>query len=167
MLFFDLLSFASCDRWFVPCLRIGAHDRWLTTSEALCAQGIPVYPRLSFGTAASPFALDYLDFIPEGDRDETSAVMCCGPSDRRAIPQRSGRTAVAGMAGNAMHCESVGICLLYILSRGELSFKDIAHSIHGRLLARPGAQKSEQLNSTLWALGQWINGGSPPRALRK
>ena len=138
----------------------------------MCAQGIPVFPSLSFGIPASPFALDHIESVADAEtgankkqEDDDEPVLLSWMRTPLGGQSRSGRTAVAGMAGNAMHAESVGVFLLFILTRGALSYRSITQNEFGTFLTKPGSRREETLNSTLWALGQWINGtrASPQR----
>lgn len=97
--------------------RSNLHRRWMTPHEALAAQGFPV-------------SRDYSGGIP----------MCSFAVDR---PQSSmaHRTAAIGMAGNAMHCEVVGIILLYCLTQVEYE---------------SSSKTESQSSSRLAKLSQWL-----------
>ena len=84
-------------------------------------------------------------------------------SQKQVAANRSGRAATAGMAGNAMHAECVGIALLFVLSRGALSFQTVSQDPSGKALVKAGARKRDHLNPALRALGHWINGSPGPR----
>ena len=113
--------------------------------EALIAQGFPIYKSLSFGVATCSFALD------DGQPDAVLKSISVAPSD----PCTSGRTAIAGMAGNAMHMESVAVHLLFILTRGGMSVRSNADHFP---LCRPGVRLKDQLNGALFGLGKMFMG---------
>ena len=150
-------------------IRSGAHERWLSAGEVLCAQGIPIYPALSFDVATCPFATDLLCSQLAAtlhDTDEVALVSVDGKAARVARHEtvRTGRTARAGMAGNAMHAECVGIALLHILTRGALKQGQVFGGTFGRKLCKPGSRVEDHvLNGTLWSLSKWFTAGSPPR----
>lgn len=101
--------------WSIP--RSDYHDRWLLASEALLAQGFPIRTSLSNG-------------IP----------LCSWASSEAPS---SSRTATAGMAGNAMHVESIGVALLYIFSRGNTMLSDIVSKGYlGSICQKPKANST-------------------------
>ena len=86
--------------------RSDQHHRWLTSREALLAQGFPVQKSLSGGIAACSFALDYdSDSEPQPDQVEAD----------------SERTSRIGQAGNAMHSNCIGLMVGYLLTQSQLS----------------------------------------------
>ena len=91
-------------------LRSDRHCRWLTARETLLCQGFPILNVFSGGVSVCSFALDGFD-------DDTYSEDNSWLSD--TIRATSDRTAHAGQAGNAMHCEAVGICLAYVIICGS------------------------------------------------
>ena len=75
----------------------GFHQRWLTSKEAMLVMGMPVYTWLSGGYEMCPFTEQGLN--------------------RRNNP--FARSQMIGFAGNAMHCQCIGVAILFAATMVE------------------------------------------------
>ena len=146
-----ILSLIQC-----PLLRSDRHGRWLTSYEALLAQGFPISRELSYGVAVTSFA-DDIDNIRKS---------------RNPIQPDLDRTARIGMAGNAMHMQVVATMLLCIVSNGAeplqkfkqtcaTSLSSFESSNKKHRCQRQGASDpavNPNLSISLWNLARAISG---------
>ena len=72
------------------------HDRWLTPDEMLTLQGFPVRARFSYGSACCSFAR-HKELEMQGLVN---------------LPRNS-RSSICHMAGNSMHCQVIGLVILF------------------------------------------------------
>ena len=99
------------------------HVRWLTPDEALLAQGLPVYPMLSYEVPMTSYSFA---------GSETS------------------RTAKIGQAGNTMHSQCIGAVLLFVVTHGGMSLEQMrALGLHEGVCRRyvPGSFLSAPLGA--------------------
>ena len=117
-------------------------NRWLTSYEALLAQGFPIRRELSFGVAVSSFSDDITELESDHDR--------CGPT--AAV----NRTARIGQAGNAMHVEVIAIMLAYIVSYGGATLEHMHDHCSPKQLVKK--QQHHQLAPSLLRAAALVKG---------
>ena len=137
------------------------HNRWLCAGEALLAQGIPIYKRLSFGVCMSPWALEDSDasHSDEDNDNDTSSKAGVARVPPRAPTSRTSRTSKIGMAGNTMHTECVALILLFIISHGAMPLHQLRrHGIDQAVCAKTNRRSTSGLSSAMSSIARFVSG---------
>jgi len=78
------------------------HERWLSARELLTLQGFPVLRTFSYDKVCCSFA---------GRSKRTGD---CSDRSDQTLPDWPSRSQICRMAGNTMHCNVVGVVMMYV-----------------------------------------------------